>query len=206
MSTWSAWRERFGRQAIPVAMDWLIVGLGNPGPRYAGTRHNIGRDVVEVLAARLEVPLAAAKFQARFGAGRIAAAKFGLAVPISYMNESGRAVGDLVRFHKLDPSRLVLVYDDLDLPLGRLRIRPDGGAGGHNGVASVIDRLGTQAFPRLRIGIGRPPAGWDAADYVLARFGTEERASLPVLCEQAADALTEIVRDGLQAAMNRWNS
>lgn len=182
-----------------------IVGLGNPGRRYRGTRHNVGRDVVERVAAKLGVRLA------DDGWARTARAKFGraavlLAVPETYMNVSGQAVGDLVRRRRVRPERLLVVYDDLDLPLGRLRLRPGNGAGGHNGVRSVIEHLGTKAFPRLRVGIGRPPAGVAAETFVLERFRPEERTVMGEAVERAADAALAVVSDGLEAAMNRVNA
>ncbi len=187
------------------AMDWLVVGLGNPGPRYADTRHNAGRMAVEHLARRHAVALDSVKFNARFGQLRLDAVRALVALPQTYMNESGQAVAPLARFYQLRPERILAVYDDLDLPPGRLRLRAEGGAGGHNGVASLIRALGTPAFPRLRLGIGRPPPGWQGVDYVLGRFTADEHgvvdASLPI----AADAIECVLREGIVAAMNNFN-
>jgi len=182
----------------------LIVGLGNPGPRYRGTRHNLGRAVVERLAAELGVRLSDDGW-ARAGRARLGQATAWLAVPETYMNESGVAVRDLLRRRRRSPADLVVVYDDLDLPLGTLRLRPGNGAGGHNGIRSIIDHLGTGAFPRVRIGIGRPPRGVDPAEYVLARFAPEERAAAEDAVAHAAAAVIAVARDGLETAMNRFN-
>jgi PTH1 family peptidyl-tRNA hydrolase len=188
-----------------AGLAWLIVGLGNPGPRYAGTRHNIGRDAVEGLGRRHGVALSTSRFNARYGLGRIGEARVGLAEPLTFMNLSGQAVAPLARFFKVAPAAILLLCDDMDLPLGTLRLRPGGGSGGHNGVASVCASLGTRDIPRLRLGVGRPPPGWDAADYVLARFGAAERDTAIVMAERAADAAEAVVHDGLEAAMNQFN-
>jgi PTH1 family peptidyl-tRNA hydrolase len=203
----SLW-TRLGRRREPEppgGLAWLVVGLGNPGPRYDGTRHNIGRDAVEILARRHGLRLGETRAKARFGTGRLAGERVALATPLTYMNLSGDAVAPLARFFKVPPDRLLVVIDDLDLPLGSLRIRPAGGSGGHNGLASVLARLGTAEVPRLRLGIGRPPSGWEAADYVLTRFSSAERAEADALAERGADAIESVVADGLAAAMNRWN-
>jgi PTH1 family peptidyl-tRNA hydrolase len=182
-----------------------IVGLGNPGRRYRGTRHNVGRDVVERVADKLGVRLAddgwARSARARFGKAAVL-----LAVPETYMNVSGQAVSDIARRRRVKPADLLVVYDDLDLPLGRLRLRPANGAGGHNGMRSIIDHLGTKAFPRLRVGIGRPPAGVAPEEFVLERFTSEERALIDEAVERAANAVLAVVSDGLEAAMNRINA
>jgi len=187
------------------ALVWLVVGLGNPGPRYAGSRHNIGREVVEALASRHHLRLDRTKFNARYGCGPVAGRRVGLAAPLTYMNVSGQAVAPLARFFKVPPEQLLLVYDDLDLPLGSLRLRRGGGSGGHNGVASVAGSLGTAEIPRLRVGIGRPPPGWDAADYVLAGFTPDELATVAATLPPAVDAIEAVLRDGLDAAMNAVN-
>jgi PTH1 family peptidyl-tRNA hydrolase len=198
-------RRRLGGADQTSSVAWLVVGLGNPGPRYAGTRHNIGRDAVDALASRHGIRLGSTKFNARFGHGDVAGAPLCLAEPLTYMNLSGQAVAPLARFFKVPAERVLLVFDDMDLPLGALRLRPDGGSGGHNGVASVIASLGTPTEPRVRLGIGRPAAGWDAADYVLARFDATERAAAEELVGRAADAVEAIIADGLDAAMNQFN-
>lgn len=181
-----------------------IVGLGNPGRRYRGTRHNVGGDVVDRVAAKLGVRLAGDGF-ARTARARFGRAAVLLAVPETYMNVSGQAVADLARRRRVRPENLLIVHDDLDLPLGRLRLKPADGAGGHNGVRSIIEHLGTKAFPRLRVGIGRPPAGVEAETFVLERFTAEERTAIDEAVERAANAALAVVSDGLEAAMNRVN-
>ncbi|MCL4684284.1 aminoacyl-tRNA hydrolase [Myxococcota bacterium] len=187
----------------------LVVGLGNPGPEYAETRHNAGFHVVAELARRHGIALARERrFQGRFGRGRIGGVEAGLLEPHTFMNLSGKAVlaaaGEL-RLGDLG-SDLVVIYDDLDLPFGRLRIRPGGGAGGQKGLADIQARLGRSDFPRLRVGIGRPPAGEDPVEYVLAPFDAGQRAALPELLDRAADAVEAILVDGVQRAMNRFNA
>jgi PTH1 family peptidyl-tRNA hydrolase len=182
----------------------LIVGLGNPGRRYRGTRHNIGQAVVEHLAGRLGVPLSDEGW-VREARSRVAGKTVILAVPVTYMNVSGQAVRELLRRHRGRPEDLLVVHDDMDLPLGRVRLRPGGGAGGHNGVRSLIEELGTDRFPRLRIGIGRPPEGVDPVEFVLARFRDEERPMVDEMIGRAAEAALTAASRGLEAAMNRFN-
>jgi PTH1 family peptidyl-tRNA hydrolase len=186
-------------------VDWLVAGLGNPGPKYEATRHNVGRDAVRRVAERLAVRLDASKFDALYGMGRLDGAKVGLAVALRYMNESGRALVPLAAFFKVPPERFLVIYDDLDLPLGSVRIRQAGGSGGNRGAESVLRSLGTEEFPRIRIGIGRPPPGWDAADYVLSRFRDDERAVIEEALDRAADAALHAVREGIEASMNAFN-
>jgi PTH1 family peptidyl-tRNA hydrolase len=185
----------------------LVVGLGNPGPRYADTRHNVGFRVVERFAERHRIALDSQRFEGRFGRARLGALDVGLLLPETMMNLSGAAVGAALRMLPVDdPAEdLVLVFDDLDLPFGRLRLRPHGGAGGHRGIQDVIARLGGGDFPRLRVGIGRPPPEMDPVAYVLARFAPEERQRLPALLDAAAAALDATLRDGVAMAMNRVN-
>lgn len=186
-------------------MDWLIVGLGNPGARYEGTRHNVGREAVEALAKRRGAPLSRVQHQARSATASIGGARVVLAVPTTYMNHSGRAIGPLAQYYRVPPERVLVVYDEMDLPLGRLRLRSGGGAGGHNGMKSTISALGTQDFPRLRMGVGRPPAQWDAAAHVLARFSTEERAEADAMIDEAQAIIEDVLREGIEEAMNRHN-
>lgn len=186
-------------------MDWLIAGLGNPGRRYAGTRHNVGRDAVEALAARHGIELGSLKHNSRYGTGRLGTSQVCLAIPTTYMNESGRAVAPLASFYRVPPERLILVYDEIDLPLGRLRVRVGGGTGGHKGVRSVRASIGDAGFVRVRMGVGRPPDGWDAADHVLARFSSDEEAVVAELRQRACTALEDILELGVELAMNRHN-
>lgn len=187
----------------------LVVGLGNPGPEYAETRHNAGFRVVERLAARHGIALRRERrFAGLFGEGIASGVAVGLLEPQTWMNLSGQAVVAAVDALPLGDltSSLVVVYDDLDLPFGRLRVRPGGGAGGHNGLADIQERLGRSDFPRVRFGIGRPAAGADPVDYVLAPFDAEQRAALDAHVGRAADAVEAILVEGVARAMNRHNA
>ena len=181
-----------------------IVGLGNPGERYAATRHNLGARVVERAAARWSVPLKP-QGPARRGARRVGGGEVVLAVPLACMNESGPAVRTLCEDLALPADTLIVIHDDLDLPLGRLRIKRGGGTGGHNGLFSIITALNTDAFCRLKLGIGRPAPGLDPADYVLAPFLSEELPVVDQMMEQAMLALDSLIGEGIEAAMNRFN-
>lgn len=184
----------------------LIVGLGNPGSKYAGTRHNTGFLVIDRLAGILGLTVKKKKLHAITGQGQINGEKVVLAKPQTYMNLSGESVGSLLRWYKLTHSDLIVIYDDLDLPPGKLRIRRGGGAGGHKGMQSVIDALGTDDFPRVRIGIGRPgQPECDPTDYVLGGFSADEAGEIQDILGQAAEAVLCIVRNGLERAMNLYN-
>lgn len=182
----------------------IVTGLGNPGRRYKGTRHNVGQEVVSLLADQLRVRLADDGW-ARTGRGRLEGVTLVLAIPETFMNLSGQAVRDLLRRRRRRPGDLLVVHDDMDLSLGHLRLRPGNGPGGHNGVRSIIEEIGTGEFPRLRIGIGRPPAGVDPTDYVLERFTPEERGTIDEAVTRAAEAVAVAATQGLAAAMNRYN-
>lgn len=181
----------------------LIVGLGNPGPRYAGTRHNVGFDVVDLLAARHGIELTKEKFHAWFGSGEIASTGVVLLKPTTFMNLSGRAVAAAVRFYQASAEDLLVISDDLALPVGRLRIRKSGSAGNHNGLQDIIDRVGSDAWCRLRIGIGA--AVGEPKVYVLERFDEDDLAVIHAVRERAADAVACWVAQGPDAAMNRYN-
>jgi PTH1 family peptidyl-tRNA hydrolase len=186
---------------------WLIVGLGNPGDTYARTRHNIGFRVVAELAQRHRLEFTHKRAHAWIAEGIIAGQRVALALPQTYMNLSGQAVVGLRQWYKIDPAtELLVVYDDVDLPFGVLRLRERGSAGTHNGMRSIIALLGSQIFPRLRIGIDRPPPAWDLANYVLGRFTPEQEAQLPDIIQKAADALDLVVHDGMVVAMNQINA
>lgn len=186
---------------------WLIVGLGNPGEEYAKTRHNLGFRCVSLLAERHGLTFGGKRASSRVAEGAIGGQRVALAKPFTYMNETGRAVVGLLHWYKLAPARdLLVIYDDLDLPFGVLRLRERGSAGTHNGMKSIVGQLGGQEFPRLRIGIGQGPPGRDAAAYVLGRFTREEEGRVPEICAQAADAVEMVIREGLTAAMNRYNA
>lgn len=185
--------------------EWvLIVGLGNPGAEYAAHRHNIGFRCVDHLAQRHGLALNKRRFKAEYGEGRIGDARVILAKPQTFMNDSGAAVAPLSRWYKIPPERILVIYDDLDLPFGRIRVRPGGGSGGHNGIKSIIASLGTQEFPRIRVGIGRPQRG-DPVDYVLNNFDQEQEPLVPDLCERVAQAVETFLTRGIREAMNVHN-
>lgn len=195
--------RREGRTGTPA--DLLVVGLGNPGDEFARTRHNVGAEVVERLAARHGARLRKSKERALVDDVRIDGRRVALAVPLTYMNESGVAVGALVRRFGVPAEHLVIVHDELDLPVASLRVKEGGGLAGHNGLRSVKQHLHTDAFLRVRIGIGKPPSAERGADHVLDRFGKRDRQQIDVTIEQAADAVETIVREGVDVAMNRFN-
>lgn len=188
-----------------MADTWLIAGLGNPGPRYELTRHNVGQMVLDELADRIGATFTQHKANARVAEGRVrpGAAKLVLAKPNSYMNVSGGPVSSLAKFFKIDPDRIIVVHDELDIPFDSIRLKRGGGHGGHNGVRDVAKALGTPEFTRVRVGIGRPPGRQDPADWVLDPFGQAERKTLPILLSDAADAVELIVEQGLVAAQQR---
>jgi PTH1 family peptidyl-tRNA hydrolase len=184
-----------------------VVGLGNPGDDYAATRHNVGAEVVELLARRHGATLKKGKERARVAEVRIDGHRVALAIPLTYMNDSGESVRLLVRRYGVEPESLVIVHDELDLPTPTLRRKEGGGLAGHNGLRSVKAHLHSDAFLRVRIGVGRPPGGKErGADHVLDRFGKRERAEVDVTIAEAADAVEMIVTDGVQAAMLRFHT
>lgn len=185
---------------------YLIIGLGNPGREYADTRHNVGFMVIDRLCIRLNARLTRYQFKSLSGTAEYEGQKLLLVKPQTYMNLSGQAVGGLVRFYKVPLEQVLVIHDDLDLPPGSLRLRPGGGSAGQKGVQSIIDQLGTPNFPRLRIGIGRPPGRMDAADYVLQPFDREEWPLISQTLERAVDAVLTFVTQGLEKAMTRYNA
>lgn len=191
---------------LEVPLMKIIAGLGNPGGEYAATRHNVGFMVVDRLARELGAAAEKKMFKALVGQGRVGAEKVALVKPQTYMNLSGEAVGALLSWYKLTPADLVVVYDDLDLPPGKVRVRPGGGSGGHKGMQSIIQVLGTEDFPRVRIGIGRPadPA-FETARYVLSRFTPEETVIIEEALKLATEAVRCIIQSGVQQAMNLYN-
>jgi PTH1 family peptidyl-tRNA hydrolase len=183
----------------------LVVGLGNPGEDYHRTRHNVGAEVVETLARRHGGKLRKQKERALADEVTIDGQRVALAVPLTYMNLSGEAVAPLVRRYRVEPAALIVVHDEMDLPLARLQIKEGGGLAGHNGLKSIVSHLHTQDFLRVRIGIGKPPGSREGADHVLRRFGKSERELVDVAVEEAADAVEMILSQGVTAAMNRFN-
>ena len=184
----------------------LVVGLGNPGRRYRGTRHNVGWDVLDRLARGHGIAIDTEDGYSDVGRGVIGGRRVLLARPQTYVNASGAAVADLRRHHRVVPEHLLVIVDDLDLALGAVRVRREGSHGGHNGLRSIIEELGTSDFPRLRIGIGRPPGGVDPADFVLERPSPAERAALDDAVVRAAEGVELWVREGIQAAMRHCNA
>jgi PTH1 family peptidyl-tRNA hydrolase len=187
-----------------MADPLLVVGLGNPGPQYAKTRHNLGFMVADLLAGRMGAQF---KVHKRSGAeivtGRLGHRPVVLAKPRTYMNESGRQVGPLAKFYSVMPADIIVIHDELDIDFGRIRLKLGGGEGGHNGLRSVANSLGTKNFQRVRIGIGRPPGRKDPAAYVLETFTAAERPEVPAVCEQAADATELLIEAGLETAQNQ---
>lgn len=186
--------------------DFLIVGLGNPGRKYDKTRHNAGFRAVEALASRLSCPIDRGKFQGLVGNCSYEGLRLVLLMPQTYMNLSGAAVAQAARFYKLPPERVIVICDDISLELGRLRVRADGSAGGHNGLKSIIAQLGTQSFPRVKIGVGaKPHPDYDLADWVLSTFSTQEEKALAEVWDKAAEATLTIALRGTDQAANRFN-
>lgn len=184
---------------------FLIVGLGNPGAEYRLTRHNFGFMVLDSLAEHWSVQLKKIKFQAVFVEDRFKGNKVVLAKPLTFMNESGRSVAPLMRYFKVPTEHMLVIHDDLDLPLGTLRIRPSGSSGGQRGIESITKLLGTQEFPRMRLGISRPPGQMDPKDYVLKNFLPNEEEVKKIVLRQAIEAIECFIEDGLTSAMNRYN-
>jgi PTH1 family peptidyl-tRNA hydrolase len=183
---------------------WLVVGLGNPGRRYAATRHNVGFSVIENLAQRWSIPADGKQLGSLVGGGRVAGDKAMLARPQSFMNRSGHPVRSLLGYFKLDTDKLVVAHDDLDLPFGRVQVKRGGGHGGHNGLRDINKHAGKD-YIRVRVGVGRPPEGWDVADYVLGKWNTGEKSEISAVVDCASDAIETVLRDGLDGAMNKFN-
>lgn len=186
---------------------YMIVGLGNPGRKYENTRHNMGFDVVDRLIDDFRIPQGGVKFNAMYGKGIIGGQQVLLVKPLSYMNLSGGPVRDMVNYFKIDPeTEMIVIYDDIDLDPGQLRVRTKGSAGGHNGIKDLIAKLGTQKFIRVRVGVGAKPQNWDLADHVLGRFTDADRKLVDEAQVRACDAVETILRDGADAAMNLFNA
>lgn len=183
----------------------IIAGLGNPGSEYAKTRHNVGFMFVDALAGKLGVTEWKDKFEAKIGETRIGSEKVLLVKPQTYMNESGRSLGPLMSFYKLEPEDLIVVHDDMDIPAGTIRIRKKGSAGGHNGIKSILAHVGDEHFPRVRIGIGRPLPGWTVVNHVLAPFPEEDAKQVAEAIEYLIPAVECIVKEDIDKAMNQYN-
>lgn len=192
-----------------MAGEWLVIGLGNPGPEYATTRHNVGQMALDVLAKRIGAKFGSHKARAEVAEGRLGfgmeAPRLILARPRSYMNESGGPAAALRDFYKLDLDRIIVLHDELDIAFATLRIKRGGGDNGHNGLKSLSRSLGGPEYLRVRIGIGRPPGQQDPADFVLKPFSAQERKELDLLVDRAADAVESLVREGLELTQGRFN-
>lgn len=198
-------------EAAQIVIPQLIVGLGNPEPKYEQTRHNIGFAAVDAASRFWQIPLSEnRKFQGAFGEGKLGADKIRLLKPLTYMNNSGQAIRAVTDWYKLPPTSVLVIYDDMDLPLGKIRLRKSGSAGGHNGMKSAIAHLGTQNFPRLRIGIGKPQAAIkddsSTVSYVLGRFSAAENQVVSQVLQLVLEAIELSTSQGVELAMNRYNN
>jgi PTH1 family peptidyl-tRNA hydrolase len=203
-----SFRKRMAPAPEPVedgVETFLLVGLGNPGREYRNTRHNIGFLVIDRLSTDLNILVGRLQNQAMTGLGTDAGKRVLLCKPVTFMNLSGQAIGALLRFYKIPVANLLVIHDEIDLPLGTLRMRGSGGSAGNKGIASIIERLGTEDFSRLRLGVGRPPGQKMAANYVLHPFARDEQETLAYVLERAASAARVFVHEGLETAMNRFN-
>ena len=188
------------------ACDWLVVGLGNPGENYARTRHNIGFRAVDCLAGQLGAKIDRAKFRGLYGQASFKGLKLILLKPQTFMNNSGLSVMDAARFYKLPAERVIVLFDDISLDVGRLRVRAEGSAGGHNGIKSIIGGLNSQSFPRVKIGVGaKPHPDYALADWVLSNFSASEEKLLAPAVERAGEAALAVISDGVPSAANRFN-
>lgn len=187
-------------------VDWLIVGLGNPGDQYENTRHNVGWRALDELAEIANVPVQKLKYKALTNTCTVGGAKVLLMKPITFMNLSGEAVGEAARFFKVPPEQVLVFSDDVSLPVGKLRIRKSGSAGGHNGLKSIIQHLGTDQFPRVKIGVGgKPHPDYDMADWVLGKFSPEDKKTIDEMVQKAAKAAAYYIEEGADKAMGRFN-
>src|SRR3990172_1255161 len=198
-------RRKITEPTLDGTAAYLLVGLGNPGREYRDSRHNAGFMVIDRLAADLGVKLTRVQNRALTGSGVLGGSKIVLAKPQTYMNLSGESVSGLLRFYKIPHENLIVIHDDIDLPFGVLRMRPGGGSAGQKGVQSIIERIGTQDFPRLRFGIVRPAGSKGGAGYVLQNFSAEEKKEMPFMVDAAVAAVHLFITEGLDAAMNRYN-
>lgn len=184
----------------------IIAGLGNPTKQYEGTRHNVGFETIDRIAAENGIAVETRKHKALCGMGYMDGEKVILAKPQTFMNLSGESIRALVDFYKVEPENIIIIYDDISLDVGQLRIREKGSAGGHNGIKNIIAHLGTQEFPRIKVGVGEKPQGWDLADYVLGRYNAEDRKMIDAAQKDAADAVKLMVAGDVKTAMNRYNT
>ncbi|MGX4615659.1 aminoacyl-tRNA hydrolase [Clostridioides difficile] len=184
---------------------YVVVGLGNPGKKYEKTRHNVGFDVIDILAKEYNISVTKIKHKALIGEGRVGIEKVLLVKPQTYMNLSGETLIDIYKYYKVDLSNIVVVYDDIDLEVGKIRIRKKGSGGTHNGMKSITKCLGSNDFPRVRVGVSKPEVGQDLADFVLSRFRKEESDNINEALEKAAYAIDSIIRENIDMSMNKYN-
>ncbi|MDF2523126.1 MAG: aminoacyl-tRNA hydrolase [Clostridiales bacterium] len=184
---------------------YVIVGLGNPGTRYDNTRHNVGFEAVDLLAVKHGINISKLKHKALLGEGSIEGKRVILVKPQTFMNLSGESVREIIEWYKVPTARMIVIYDDIDLDLGKIRIRPKGSSGTHNGMRSVIYQIQSDEFPRIRIGISKPPIGWDLADFVLSKFGADDKKTANEGITAAVEAAAGILKSGIDAAMNKYN-
>ena len=184
---------------------YIIVCLGNPGKQYENTRHNVGFNIIDILADEYGISVNKMKYKALIGEGRVGTEKVVLVKPVTYMNLSGESLAEIYNFYKVDTSNIVVIYDDIDLDVGKLRIRKKGSAGTHNGMRSIVKCLGSGDFPRVRVGVSKPMKGQDLADFVLSRFRKEEQADLEIGLEKAYKAVEAMIKENVDIAMNKYN-
>lgn len=194
----------FGKKA--GGAQWLLVCLGNPGEKYENTRHNVGFMTADEIGERARMPIQKLKFRALTNTCELGGQKVLVMKPVTFMNLSGEAVGQAADFYKIPPERVLVVSDDVSLPVGKIRVRPNGSAGGHNGLKSIIEHLGTDAFPRVKIGVGeKPHPDYDLADWVLGKFVGEDKKAIDGATKKAADAAECVIKDGVERAMGKFN-
>ncbi|WP_297130489.1 aminoacyl-tRNA hydrolase [Terrisporobacter sp.] len=184
---------------------YIIVGLGNPGKQYENTRHNVGFNVIDILAEEYDISVTKMKHKALIGEGRVGTEKVVLVKPVTYMNLSGESLAEIYNFYKVDTNNIVVIYDDIDLDVGKIRIRKKGSGGTHNGMKSIVKCLGTTDFPRVRVGVSKPEPGRDLANFVLSKFAPDEVADLKEGLEKSVLAVDSIIRENIDLAMNKYN-
>lgn len=195
-----------GKKEEEEGRMFVIVGLGNPEKKYFGTRHNVGFDVIDALSDKYNIGLTETKFKAAYGKGRIGSDRVILVKPLTYMNLSGEAVAPICNYFKVDTkSELIVISDDVELDAGKIRVRPKGSAGGHNGLKNIIAQLGHDEFSRVRVGVGKKPKEWDMVDWVLGHYDAEEADGIKKGIENATEAVVEIIANGTDSAMNKFN-
>lgn len=185
---------------------FIIAGLGNPGNKYNGTKHNVGFEALDILSREYSIDISKLKHKALLGEGKIGGKRVVLVKPQTFMNLSGESLREIVSWYKADINKVIIIYDDIDLDLGKIRVRPKGSSGSHNGMKSLIYHLQNDNFPRVRIGIGKPKPGWDLANYVLSRFDKDEQEIIGEATQKSANAAVEIIKNGVESAMNKFNN